>query len=213
MYYAGWTRPRTVPFIAWIGLLKSSDGGCSFSRAAEGPVLGASVSDPLLAGSPRVKRFSSGWYMWYSSGKDWIFQDGKIEPVYKIRCARSEDGITWNPIGRDLIPDVLGKNECQASAEVIDLGSKFAMLFSYRSTTNYKVGSGQYRLGLAFSEDLLNWVRDDDSILLKDLGQDWMSESVSYPSFIQTKGTTYVLFQGNQMGRHGVGVAELEIIP
>lgn len=211
LYYAGWARPTTVPFTAWIGLLRSKDAGQTFVRAADGPVLGASVADPLLAGSPRVKRFRSGWFMWYSSGKDWIVHKGRAEPIYKISCARSQDGISWAPLGSQLITDVLGKNECQASPEVFDLGSTYAMLFSYRSGVDYKSGDGQYRLGLAFSEDLSNWVRADDSLIFDHNQQDWMRSSVSYPSVVTSAKATYVLFQGNEIGRAGIGVSELEI--
>lgn len=84
------------------------------------------------------------------------------------------------------------------------------MFFSYRGIHNYKSREGGYRIGYASSEDMVGWHRNDDfvSIGLSDTG--WDSEMVNYPHVFVLEGKTYMLYQGNGMGRDGFGLAILE---
>lgn len=213
LYYAGWSRPLSVPFIASIGLMESIDGGQTFKRLGSGPVLGRSITDPLLLGSPRVTQIAGKWMMHYSSGVRWISSIARPEPVYKIRSATSVDGINWKPSGSNILTEVLGRDECQASAEVFEIEGKFAMLFSFRDAINYKSGEGQYQIGFAISDDLETWFRRDEDLVWEGERPPWMAKSVSYPSVIQVGKKLHLLFQGNGIGEEGFGVAEICVIP
>ncbi|MEQ1882351.1 MAG: hypothetical protein ABL878_15435 [Burkholderiales bacterium] len=209
-YYAGWTRCESVPFNAAIGLAISHDGGKSFQRLGDGPVLSYSPDEPFLLGSPRIRRFDDQWHLWYVAGKEWIRTGGKPEPVYKIRMALSANGIDWVKHGKDLIADKLGPHECQACPDVIRRNGEFHMFFSYRDIRNYKGAEGGYRIGYASSEDMVDWRRNDDlaNIGLSETG--WDSAMVNYPHVYMLDGETYMLYQGNEMGRAGFGLAILE---
>src|SRR5260370_29371335 len=54
MYYTGWTLARAVPFSFFIGVAESRDGGETFGRLSEAPVLGRNHHDPFLTGAPWV---------------------------------------------------------------------------------------------------------------------------------------------------------------
>lgn len=209
-YYAGWTRCESVPFNAAIGLAVSADGGETFQRLGEGPVLSFSPDEPFLLGSPRVRHFNGRWQLWYVAGKEWRIMDGKPEPIYKIRMATSDDGVTWQKVGKDLISDKLGEHECQACPDVSYRNGHYHMFFSYRDTRNYKSREGGYRIGYAVSSDMINWQRNDDliDIPLSDTG--WDSEMINYPHLFELGASTYMLYQGNAMGRTGFGLAVLE---
>ena len=209
-YYAGWTRCESVPFNAAIGLAISNDKGESFTRLGEGPVLSYSPDEPFLLGSPRIRRFDDKWQLWYVAGKKWIRTTGKPEPVYKIRLATSTNGIDWNKYGKDLVSDKLGPNECQACPDVIFRENKYHMFFSYRDIHDYKNGKGGYRIGYASSEDMYGWVRNDDLVHVGLSSTGWDSEMISYPHVFFLSGKTYMLYQGNDMGRAGFGLAVLE---
>jgi predicted GH43/DUF377 family glycosyl hydrolase len=209
-YYAGWTRCESVPFNAAIGLAISRDGGESFQRLGEGPVLSYSSDEPFLLGSPRVRKFQGRWYLWYAAGKEWIRTEDKPEPVYKIRFAHSEDGIDWVKHGKDLIADKLGPHECQACPDVTYSNGKYHMFFSYRSIHNYKSREGGYRIGYASSEDMVVWQRNDDLVCIGLSETGWDSEMVNYPHIFMLEGETYMLYQGNGMGCDGFGLAVLE---
>lgn len=209
-YYAGWTRCESVPFNAAIGLAISHDNGETFTKLGKGPVLSYTPDEPFVLGSPKIRRFNNVWYLWYSSGRTWLSNDGKPQPVYKIRMAYSTDGINWTKHGKNLIEDVLEENECQASADVFFYKKKYHMFFSYRYNLNFRELDRGYRIGYAVSDDLLNWKRDDvrAGITVSETG--WDSESVSYPYVFELDNTIYMLHQGNEIGRNGFGLAQLE---
>lgn len=209
-YYAGWTRCESVPFNAAIGLAVSCDGGESFQRLGDGPVLSYSPGEPFLLGSPRIRRFGGRWQLWYVAGKEWLVIDGKPEPVYKIRLATSDDGINWSKQGKDLITNVLGEHECQACPDVTWRNGLYHMFFSYRDIRNYKSREGGYRIGYASSPDMLQWQRNDSMVNIELSETGWDSEMINYPHVFELDGSTYMLYQGNGMGRAGFGLAVLE---
>jgi predicted GH43/DUF377 family glycosyl hydrolase len=209
-YYAGWARCESVPFNAAIGVAVSRDAGETFVRLGEGPVLSYTPDEPFLLGSPRIRRFGGRWQLWYVAGREWRLIDGKPEPIYKIRMATSDDGIDWTKEGRDLIPDKLGEHECQACPDVTWRNGRYHMFFSYRDIRNYKGREGGYRIGYALSTDMLRWRRDDDLVDIGLSETGWDSEMVNYPHLFELDGTTYMLYQGNAMGRSGFGLAMLQ---
>lgn len=208
-YYAGWTRCESVPFNAAIGLATSRDGGETFQRLGEGPILSYSPDEPFLLGSPRIRRFEGAWQLWYVAGKEWRMTNGKPEPIYKIRMATSDNGIDWVKLGRDLITDKLGEHECQACPDVSYRNGRYHMFFSYRDIQNYKDRKGGYRIGYASSPDMANWARDDEQIDMGLSETGWDSEMVNYPHVFELDGRTHMLYQGNGMGRDGFGLAVL----
>ncbi len=73
----------------------SRDGGKTFTKLGNGPVLGYSPDEPFVLSGPKIRRFDGLWYLWYIAGRKWKIVDGRAEPVYKIRMATSTDGIHW----------------------------------------------------------------------------------------------------------------------
>ena len=47
LYYAGWTRMKSVPFDTSIGLAFSKDDGVTFERIGDGPLLSANFEEPF----------------------------------------------------------------------------------------------------------------------------------------------------------------------
>ncbi len=209
VYYAGWTRCESVPFNGAIGVAVSHDGGNSFVRLGDGPVISYSLDEPFLMGSPRIRKFNHKWTLWYVAGKEWIKTSGRPEPVYRIRMASSDNGYDWEKAGRDLIESRLGEQECQACPDVLYRDGLYHMFFSYRSTENYKSKQGGYRIGYASSSDMLNWHRDDDRAGIQVSESGWDSEMVNYPHVFMLDGDVYMLYQGNEMGRTGMGLARM----
>lgn len=209
-YYAGWTRCSSVPFNTAIGYAESKDG-CNFSKPFPGPILSYSPNEPFVISGPKIRKFNNKLHLFYIAGTAWVDDDGKPEPVYKIKMAISENGIDWDKYSLPLIPDKLGINEAQASPDVIFRNGKYHMFFCYRYGTNYRNSRRGYRIGYAHSKDLVNWVRDDDySNLCVSDGECWDSEMVSYPHVFELDGEIYLMYLGNQVGRQGFGLAKLK---
>lgn len=208
-YYAGWTRCESVPFNVAIGMGISKNGGETFMKLGDGPVLGYDPEEPFIISGPKIRRFKDQFYLFYIAGKKWILSDGKPEPVYTIRMAMSQDGINWKKYGSELIPSKVELNESQASPDVFYRNGLYHMFFSYRKSKNYRGKTGSYRIGYAYSDDLFNWNRNDDlaGIDISDDGFD--NEMVAYPHIFELNNELYMLYLGNEVGRFGFGLARL----
>lgn len=208
-YYGGWTRCASVPFDVAIGYAVSRDGGVTFEKQGTGPVLGAGLHEPFVISGPKIRRFGGRWYLWYIAGTKWIPTTDRVEPVYRIRMATSDDGVSWHRHGRELIPPRLEDDECQASPDVIFAGGTYHMFFCYRYSLGYRGRERGYRIGYATSADLTTWVRDDSKAGIDVSDTGWDSEMISYPHVFALDGKTFLLYLGNQVGRRGFGLAEL----
>jgi hypothetical protein len=210
-YYGGWTRCASVPYNVAIGLAKSVDGGITFAKQGNGPVLSYSIDEPMTISGPKVRRFNNQWYLWYVAGKKWKVVDGRPESIFKIRMATSEDGINWVKTNKDLIENVLEEDECQASPDVLFYQNKYHMFFSYKYSSNFRNTDRGYRIGYASSNDLFNWVRDDSKVGI-DIStfDEWDNQSIAYPHVFELDDNIYMMYLGNEVGRFGFGLAVLE---
>jgi sucrose-6-phosphate hydrolase SacC (GH32 family) len=208
-YYAGWTRCESVPYNTSIGLAKSKDG-VNFARVGSGPILSFSVNEPMTISGPKIRFFNEEWYLFYVAGERWIQGINKPESVFKIKMAKSSDGINWVRHGKNLIEFRLEENECQASPDVIFKNGKYHMFFSYKYSYDFRNMERGYRIGYATSTDLINWKRNDDKsgITLSESG--WDSEMISYPHVFELDGNIYMLYLGNGVGKVGFGLAKLD---
>ena len=173
-------------------------------------MLPADLHEPFVISGPKIRQFGDRWYLWYIAGTRWILNEGRPEPVYRIRMATSDDGLHWERLHRELIPTRLEADECQASPDVIFTNGKYHMFFCYRHSLGYRGREKGYRIGYASSTDLVTWVRDDDKAGIDVSDEGWDSEMICYPHVFELDGTTRMFYLGNQVGRHGFGLAELE---
>ncbi|HEX5329503.1 hypothetical protein [Sulfuricurvum sp.] len=209
-YYGGWTRCESVPFNVAIGCAKS-DNGVTFKKLGDGPVLAYSIDEPFILSGPKIRKYNGIFYLFYIAGRRWVLVDGKPEPVYKIRMATSTDGMNWNKQNRDLIRDVLGDDEAQASPDVIFSNGKYHMFFCYREASDFRRNKDRsYRIGYAYSTDLISWIRDDSKVGIETSKEGWDSEMIAYPHVVKLNNKYYMFYLGNEVGRYGFGVAELE---
>ena len=213
-YSTGWTRRVSVSVDTAIGLVKSTDGGRTFTRFGIGPVLGAGLHEPFLVGDGFVRGIEGRYHMWYIFGQRWVREHATAEPdrVYKIAHATSEDGVSWQrDMGKTILPDVLGDNECQALPSVAYHQDRYHMVFCYRHVHGFRSDPARsYRLGYAVSEDGLNWHRDDDALGLRGTPGDWDSDMQCYPHIFVHEGQLKLLYNGNNFGKQGFGLAYLE---
>ena len=209
-YYAGWTRCESVPFDTAIGTAISRDGGKTFQREGDGPVLAASLNEPFVISGPKIRRFGNQYQLFYIAGRCWKMVDGRAEPVYKIRMATSDDGLNWKREDRDLIESRIEPDEAQASPDVFEANGRFHMFFCYRHSAGFRGKEKGYRIGYASSTDMKHWTRDDAKAGLELSEEGWDSEMLAYPHIFQVDGVTYMAYLGNGVGREGFGIARLE---
>jgi len=212
-FIGGWSRRISVSVETSIGIAISYDKGITFKRYGKGPVITSSLEEPFLVGDPFVQKYNGLYHMWYIYGVRWIESESEIEPqrVYKIGHAFSLDAISWTKTNRQLITDVLNENECQALPTVGFWDDKYHMLFCYREAIGFRKNKhSSYRIGYAYSHDLIHWTRNDSLAGIDVSDEGWDSDMQCYPHiFIQGKDV-YLLYNGNSFGKFGFGIAKLE---
>jgi hypothetical protein len=208
LYYVGWMRCLGAPYTHAIGLAVSDDGGVNFRRLGLGPLFGRTVNEPFLQNSPTVFEHGGVFHMWYSSGVRWAEEDGRLESIYVLMHATSRDGIKWEREGVPCVPAKV-EDECQTNPTVTRIGSRFYMWFCYRCGLDFRNPERGYRIGLAWSDDLVTWQRDDSLGVVEPSAEGWDSEMVCYPCVAHVGGKTYMFYSGNYFGRDGFGYATL----
>ncbi len=212
-YTTGWNRKVSISADASIGLAFSDNGGISFEKFGKGPILTSSLHEPFLVGDAFVKVYNEEYHMWYIFGTEWITDPSEDAPqrVYKIAHATSNNGVTWVKEGKKIISDKLNSHECQALPTVIDFDNKYHMFFCYRAAIGFrKIKDKAYRIGYAHSDDLKNWIREDSLAGIDISTEGWDSDMMCYPHVFKCDNNIYLLYNGNEFGKFGFGLAILE---
>ena len=207
LYYIGWTTRQTVPYQNAIGLAISDDGGKSFVKFSEGPIITVNHIEPHFSGTSYVLFENNLFKMWYLSCIKWEVFNGKPEPVYNIKYAESYDGINWNQTGKVAI-ELMDDEGGLVSASVSKENDLYRMWFGKRKKADYRTNvENTYRIGYAESVDGINWLRKDDLAGIDISENGWDSEMISYPNVIRNEGDYLMFYNGNGFGKSGFGYA------
>jgi len=201
LYYIGWNLGVTVPFYNSVGLATSEDGGKTFHRFSQGPILGRDPHDPFFTGSCCVLVEGALWRMWYLSCSRWEKTDSRPKHYYHIRYAESRDGIDWDRTGTACIDFKSSEEYAISRPCVINDADTYKMWYSHRGES--------YRIGYAESEDGIRWKRRDEEAGIDVSTSGWDSEMIEYPFVFDHKGERYMLYNGNGYGKTGIGLAVL----
>jgi hypothetical protein len=203
-YVIGWNVPTTVPMHISIGLAEAPAGGPPrIETRPAGPILDRSPSDPFYVSTPCVVRDGDGWRMWYLSGLDWAWQEGRALSRYDVRHAVSSDGVAWTPEAQAVL--ALGAGEVAiARPMVVRDSGVWRMWFCYRGE------AFGYRIGYAESADGRAWRRLNDSPLaLAPGGSGFDGQMACYPYVFDHGGERWMLYCGDGFGEAGLGLARL----
>jgi predicted GH43/DUF377 family glycosyl hydrolase len=128
--------------------------------------------------------------------------------VYVIVYAFSEDGIHWHRNGEPIIPFAF-ENETQTTPTIFFHDGNYHMLFSSRHSTDFRNAERGYRLGYAWSDDMVTWHRDDSKVGIAPSDSGWDSEMICYPHAVMVDDKIYLFYCGNRFGEDGFGYAVL----
>jgi hypothetical protein len=205
LYYAGWQLGVRVRYFLFTGLAESEDGGETFRRVREVPVLDRSEGEASTRTGGLVLPGGAGWRIWYAGGSDWIPPDGDrpARPSYALRYAESADGVGWPSHGEVCLEPGEGEHGFGRPA-IVERDGRLRMWYSRRMI------DGGYRLGYAESSDGRAWTRMDDRAGIAPSADGWDSTMQCYASIEQTADATYLFYNGNDYGATGFGVAVAE---
>lgn len=199
MYYIGWMQGKRVPYYAAIGLAISDDGGKTYAKYSRGPLIERDDIDPYMTASPCVIEENGLWRLWYMSNTLWTDDGPEILPKYHIRYAESSDGINWRREGMVSIDFDSDAEYAISRPCVLYEENKYKMWYSHRG--------GTYRIGYAESSDGITWERKDNEVGIDVSESGWDSEMIEYAYVFNHKENKYMLYNGNEYGQDGVGLA------
>lgn len=85
------------------------------------------------------------------------------------------------------------------------------MFFCHLESFDLRTSKGRNcRIGHAWSDDLSNWTRDDEYPLLEGTAGEWDSDMQCNPHAFECDGRIFLLYNGNEFGRYGFGLAVLK---
>lgn len=204
LFYLGWNLAVTVPFRNSIGLAIQRGRDGAFVKEGPAPLVDRSVTDPLSLSYPWVLHEPDGWRMWYGSILAW--NSGPRDMIHGIKTATSLDGKNWERTAEVIVGPQL-PDECVVCRPcVLRLNRGYRMWYCCRAPS-FSEMTAPYRLGYAESDDGVTWERRDDVAGLAPSGEGFDSDEVSYPSVFVHRGATYLLYNGNDYGRTGFGIA------
>jgi len=204
IYYQGWNISQSVPFRNSIGVAKWNKESNSFEKMFNGPILDRSIYDPCFVATPNVFKLKDNQFiMFYLSCDKWEKSKAGLKHWYNIKIAHSNDGIHWTRNGEVAI-DYSNDFEYAISVpRVVYDNGIYKMWYSYRGGKSFE----NYRIGYAESKNVIDWVRKDDEVGIQQSEEGWDSEMICYPCVFHFKGQMFMLFNGNNYGKTGFGLA------
>lgn len=201
LYYTGWQLDPVVRYRLFTGLALSTDGGETFVRTSDAPILGSTHAERTIRTAAHVAFEDGLWRMWYIAGSETIVVNGKQVPTYDMRYIESADGRSWGPQGRLVMaPDNVDEYGF-GRPYVVRNSRGFEMWYSVRTR------SRGYHLGYAVSDDGLHWERQDHMARIEPVTSDWDSQMQAFSAIVDCKYGRYLFYNGNDFGRTGFGVA------
>lgn len=201
MYYVGFQHVQKVKFFAFSGLAISSDCGKTFERYSETPILDRSTTGRYGRCMHTVLYDEGKFKCWYAVINDWKYINDIPYPTYNIWYIESEDGIHWPAEDRVLCVDVKSDEYRIGRPKVYKTSNGYEMLYT-RDTI-----SKEYIAGYAISKDGIHWERMDEELPLTKSGCGWDSQMACYPVIYRREKYNYLFYNGNGMGKSGVGYA------
>lgn len=206
LYYVGW---QNLPENLWIcdtGRAVLDPEQLTLTREFLGPVLGRDKTNPLFAAATAFHVSDDLWQTWYNSGIRWEKTAHGWKHYYGIHYAHSTNGVNWTCEPGMCLPFADEYEYAFGRPSVIRIEDTYFMWYAHRATRTIDT----YRIGFASSVDGRHWDRNDALAGIDVSASGWDSEMICYPCVFEHKGLMYMLYNGNDYGKTGFGLAVLE---
>lgn len=204
LYYTGFQLRTDVRYTMFGGLAVSRDDGETFERVQEAPVLGPAEEGRYFRGGPCALFEDGVFKVWYSGGSQWETVGGKPRPTYDLYYQESSDGARFADSGRLCLSYDRKTQHGLGRPQIFKAGGSYYLFYTIRTRDM------RYSMGVAVSRDGRAWTQRDDEIGLTHAAAGWDSEMVYFPSPFEAGGQVYMLYNGNDFGKEGFGLAKLE---
>jgi hypothetical protein len=206
LYYIGWQRvSEAVPYRLFVGLAVSRDRGTTYTRVSRNPILPSVRGEEYFRTAAHIYQTPSGWAALYIGGNEFIDgKDGKRLPVYCLRRAISEDGITWPGPGEPLLLPDRARGEIGFGRPWLwhDRQGKPVLMISARTETGYSL--------IEVGFDAENRLRRRS--LIEPSAAGWDCEMTCFAAACAGQEQEWLFYNGNGFGRSGFGIARRPIV-
>jgi predicted GH43/DUF377 family glycosyl hydrolase len=204
MYYVGFQLVKKVKFLAFTGLAISEDAGETFIKYSDVPVLDRKANSLYFNAIHTVIYSDNVFKYWLGAGSSWEKINEVFYPSYNVKYIESADGINFKEPSLDCV-QFSRKDEYRIGRpRVYKTGSGYEMIFTWGDL------SGNYQMGYAVSHDGKEWHRNDEELNFHPSTNGWDDKSVSYGALFTVNENTYMVYNGNNMGKEGFGLALLK---
>jgi hypothetical protein len=204
LYYVGFELCHGIRYRLFTGLAVSRDEGTTFTRHGDVPVLDRTSQERFFRCGPHVRYEGGRFRMWYVAGGAWTTVDDKPVPVYDIRYAESTDGIRWPATGTPVLRAQEPSEHGLGRPWLVRDGDGERLLVSVRDRAR-----GAYRLGCAVRGVDGGYVRRDELVGLASEPGAFDDAARMYLALVETDAGVIGLYNGNDFGAAGIGVARL----
>ncbi len=205
LYYTGINLGVTVKIRNSIGLAEWNEKSHRFERCFEGPVIDRTRNQPHFVATPDVIYDGNIFRAWFTSCVGWKPDADGAKHFYNIEYSESKDGVSWERNGRVAINFRDEFEYALGVPRVIMDGNVYKMWFCSRATADCET----YRIRYAISSDGMEWIRKDDMLGIDVSSEGWDSQMICYPFIFDHRGERYMLYNGNDYGKTGFGIAVL----
>jgi hypothetical protein len=188
-----------------MGLAESHDGGTTWQRVSDDPIMDRGAPPAPDAGGacvPMVIRVGERWVMWYSAGV--VDPDGRTK--IHLCLAFSDDGQHWDKFDKNpVLTDDYKPGQAVTTTSrcyVRHDEGVYRMWYSHSGTHP----GNSYRIRYAESLDGIAWERSPITFALVVSPHGWDDKRVEYPEIQVVNGVFRLWFCGNEFG--SVGYAE-----
>ena len=204
IYYCGFQKHVNYPYSSLAGVAVSTDGGQSFSRIRETPLLERKDGEMFIRTGVGIYKCGNVYRLYYASGNEWLSVNGKLVPQYSFRYIDSDSPICFDGESIKMFPlenDEFG----MTTPQIFKTDSGYEMIYSVRTV------SEGYRMGYATSKDGIEFSRNDKVMDIERPNGEFDSEMICYGKCYKRGDRTYLFYSGNHYGMDGIGWAELEV--
>jgi len=205
MYYVGFQHVQKVKFYAFSGLAISSDNGDTFQRASEVPIMDRTNFGKFGRCIHTVLYEDNIFKCYYAIIHNWKVIHNIPYPVYNIWFTESKDGIHFSDRDTHLCIDTNDMEYRIGRPKVYHLENKYIMIYTRDFIRK------DYVIGMAESYDGKTWERADERFIIPKSKEGWDSEMTCYPVLLPYKDRIYAFYNGNGMGKTGIGYGILEL--
>ncbi|AJC20344.1 hypothetical protein [Pandoraea pulmonicola] len=201
LFYVGFQLVKKAKFLAFSGVALSEDGGETFHRLSESPILERDRFQSTI-GAIHTARYENGiWRLWFARGDGWEMINGVPYPQYHICYTETKDLLN---IPRSAITcvEAVRPEYRIGRPKVYQIADGSYVMYATKGTI-----SGEYTPSFFRSIDGIKWERDDLSLGIAPSESGWDSETLCYPTLISDDNRTLMIYNGNKMGLNGFGAA------